>query len=123
RTASNGIILSGTVSGAAKVDRAMSLARAYGGDAVINMLTVGGTQQVMLKVKVAEISRSAGKDLGVSIAALGTGDDVRPFIDTGSGSRLSNESGGSVIEGLSPALGSFSGVFGAIIDIADSFIL
>ena len=123
RTAADGIVLSGTVSGAAKVDKAMSLARAYGGDAVINMLSVGGTQQVMLKVKVAEISRSAGKDLGVSIGLLGTGDNVRPFVDTGSNIRLDDEPGGSVFENLSPALGTFSGVFGAIFNIADSLLL
>lgn len=125
RTAADGIIVSGTVSGAAKVDKAMSLARAYAGDAVINMLSVGGTQQVMLKVKVAEISRSAGKDIGVSLGVLGTGNNARPFIDTGSSITLEEDedTGATVFENLSPALGSFSGVFGAIFNIADSFFL
>jgi pilus assembly protein CpaC len=62
RLAGGGVVLSGIVSGKAKVTRAMSLARSYVGKAAINMMTVGGTQQVMLKVRVAEMSRSAAKD-------------------------------------------------------------
>ena len=125
RAAGDTIVLSGVVSGAAKVDRALSLARAYAGDAVVNMMSVGGTQQVLLKVKVAEINRAVGKDLGVSIAALGTpGDDVVPSVDIGAGNRLTtDEDGNTTIDILSPALGTFSGVFGAIFTIADSFLL
>lgn len=125
RTAADGIVLSGAVSGAARVERAMSLARAYGGEEVINMMTVGGTQQVMLKVKVAEISRGAGKDIGVSLGLLGSKGNVVPFMDTGSGIRITeDEDAGALAPGnLAPALGSFSGVFGAIFTIADSFFL
>ena len=124
RAAGDTIVLSGVVSGAAKVDRALSLARAYAGDAVVNMMTVGGTQQVLLKVKVAEISRAVGKDLGISIAATGTDGDVVPGIDIGEGNRLADdEDGVNIIEGLSPALGTFSGAFGAFFTIADSFLL
>lgn len=109
RTAADGVILSGTVSGTAKVEKAMSLATAYAGESAINMLSVGGTQQVMLKVKVAEISRSAGKELGVSLGLLRSGKDFNPRVDTGR--RV-------------PSLPSaFSGSFGAIFNIADSLVL
>ncbi len=91
--------------------------------AVVNMMSVGGTQQVLLKVKVAEINRAVGKDLGVSFTALGRG-NAAPFIDTGENTRTrTDDSGTNVIENLSSALGTFSGVFGAIFTIADSFIL
>lgn len=109
RTAADGIILSGTVSGAAKVEKAMSLASAYTDDIAINMLSVGGTQQVMLKVKVAEITRRAGKDIGVSLGFHGSDRNVNPNIDTGR-------------RPLS-MLGAFSGSFGAIFNIADSLLL
>src|SRR5690625_737416 len=109
RTAADGVILSGTVSGAAKVERAMSLAAAYAGENAINMLSVGGTQQVMLKVKVAEISRSAGKELGVSLGLLQSGKDFNPRVNTGRRA-LSLPS-------------AFSGSFGAIFNIADSLVL
>lgn len=41
-----------------------------------NCLTVGGTHQVMLEVKVAEMSKSAGKDLGVDVTALNASGDL-----------------------------------------------
>jgi pilus assembly protein CpaC len=125
RNAGDTIVLSGVVSGAAKLDRALSLARAYGGDSVVNMMSVGGTQQVLLKVKVAEINRAVGKDLGVSITGIGTaGDDVVPTIDVGESGRITTrEDGTNIVESLAPALGTFSGVFGAIFTIADSFLL
>lgn len=109
RTAADGVILSGTVSGAAKVEKAMSLANAYAGDGAINMLSVGGTQQVMLKVKVAEISRNAGKELGIGLGLRRSGKDFNPRVDTGS--RASTL----------PSI--FSGSFGAIFNIADSLVL
>jgi pilus assembly protein CpaC len=123
RAAGDTIVLSGVVSGAAKIDKALSLARAYAGDAVVNMMSVGGTQQVLLKVKVAEINRDVGKDLGVSITAVDT-DGTGPVIDIGENNRIGEgEDGETIIESLSPALGTFSGVFGAIFTIADSFLL
>lgn len=67
RTAGGGIVLSGTVSGARKVARAMELASRYSGDAVTNLMMVGGSQQVMLKVRFAEMQRSTSKALSSSI--------------------------------------------------------
>jgi pilus assembly protein CpaC len=76
RAAQRSIILSGTVSSPANVSAAVAIAKGYlaeagtavetevfdqrqGGESgeVINLLQVGGAQQVMLEVKVAEISR------------------------------------------------------------------
>lgn len=71
RTAGGGIVLSGTVSGARKVARAMELASRYAGDAVTNLMMVGGSQQVMLKVRFAEMSRDTSKALGSSIGITG----------------------------------------------------
>lgn len=59
------IVLSGTVSSAGAADRAVQLAKAYAGDNVVNLMSLGGSQQVMLEVRFAEVSRSVGKDLGV----------------------------------------------------------
>ena len=73
RTANNGIVLSGTVSSAARLDRAMELAQRYAPDRVSNLMVVGGTQQVMLKVRFAEMQRSVSKSLSSSIALQGTG--------------------------------------------------
>lgn len=71
RTANNGIVLSGTVSSIAKLNRALDLANRYAPEAVSNLMSVGGTQQVMLKVRFAEMRRSVSKDLSVSLGLNG----------------------------------------------------
>ncbi|WP_112308957.1 type II and III secretion system protein family protein [Pseudogemmobacter bohemicus] len=69
RTANDGIVLSGTVSSTAKLDRALDLANRYAPDRVSNLMVVGGTQQVMLKVRFAEMQRSVSKGLSATINA------------------------------------------------------
>ncbi len=101
-TAADTLILSGTVSDVVKADQIMALANAYvrrsshggqgvstaagtmqpaGGEAaggqpagpkVINMLSIAAPQQVMLEVKVAEISKTLVDQLGVSLGASKT---------------------------------------------------
>ncbi|MEJ6403859.1 type II and III secretion system protein family protein [Yoonia sp. 2307UL14-13] len=71
RTANDGIVLSGTVSSIARLDRALELAERYAPERVSNMMVVGGTQQVMLKVRFAEMQRTVSKALGASLAVSG----------------------------------------------------
>ena len=71
RTANDGIVLSGTVSSIARLDRALDLAQRYAPDRVSNLMTVGGTQQVMLKVRFAEMQRSVSKALSSSLSLSG----------------------------------------------------
>lgn len=72
-TAADSLVLSGTVADAVKVDKAMALAEAYGGKdkdkKVINMLQVASPQQVMLEVKMAEVSKNLLDKLGASFGA------------------------------------------------------
>jgi pilus assembly protein CpaC len=68
RTANDGIVLSGQVSSTARLDRALDLANRYAPDRVSNLMVVGGTQQVMLKVRFAEVNRSVSKSLSSSVA-------------------------------------------------------
>lgn len=71
RTANDGIVLSGVVSSSARLDAAMQLAQRYAPDRVSNLMSVGGTQQVMLKVRFSEMQRGAAKNLGVSLGVQG----------------------------------------------------
>lgn len=71
RTANDGIVMSGTVSSIGKLDRALDLANRYAPDRVSNLMSVGGTQQVMLKVRFAEMQRSVSKSLSSSLALNG----------------------------------------------------
>jgi pilus assembly protein CpaC len=82
RTANDGIVLSGTVSSAVKLDRALDLANRYAPDRVSNLMNVGGTQQVMLKVRFAEMQRSVSKSLSSSLAVTG-GNSIGVQAETG----------------------------------------
>jgi pilus assembly protein CpaC len=96
-SAQRDLILSGQVTSALKMDAALQIAHSYlqqaatakekimfkeeqaqggGGDTdkkagkVINLMTVGGAQEVMLHVKVAEVQRSAMKSLNAQFNAI-----------------------------------------------------
>ncbi|MCV2880516.1 type II and III secretion system protein family protein [Actibacterium sp. XHP0104] len=72
RPANDGIVLSGLVSSVTVVDRALDLAQRYAPSRVSNLMTVGGSQQVMLKVRFAEMNRAVRKSLSSSIAISGS---------------------------------------------------
>jgi pilus assembly protein CpaC len=100
-TAADTVILSGTVSDVVKADQILALANAYvqrsargaqaggaagaapagaapaggqqsNGPKVVNMLSIAAPQQVMLEVKVAEVSKTLVDQLGASIGASRT---------------------------------------------------
>jgi len=71
RSANDGIVLSGTVSSGQALDRALELAQRYAPDRVSNLMVVGGTQQVMLRVRFAEMSRNVRRELGMSLGIAG----------------------------------------------------
>ncbi len=67
RTANDGIVLSGTVSSSQRLQRALDLAERYAPERVSNLMGVGGVQQVMLKVRFAEMQRNVSKSLSASL--------------------------------------------------------
>ena len=68
-TAADSLVLTGTVEDTAKLERVLMLAEAYAGKKVVNMLKVTAQQQVMLEVKIAEVSKSVIDKLGASVNA------------------------------------------------------
>ncbi|MDU9002471.1 type II and III secretion system protein family protein [Sedimentitalea todarodis] len=72
RTANDGIVLSGVVSSSARLQRALDLAERYAPERVSNLMSVGGVQQVMLKVRFAEMQRSVSKSLSSSLGFSGS---------------------------------------------------
>ncbi len=86
-TASGSLVLSGNVADAVKADKAIALATAYAGKdkdkAVINMLQVDEPQQVMLEVKMAEVSKNLLDKLGASFGASRVNGGVAYAIATG----------------------------------------
>ncbi|SEN78852.1 type II and III secretion system protein family protein [Palleronia pelagia] len=118
RTANDGIVLSGTVSSVTALDRALDLANRYAPDRVSNLMMVGGTQQVMLKVRFAEMSRSVSKELSSSVALGGdvSGGDVGILGSNGvlnDGNNATNILTGQGFVGDDNAEGSFAIGFGA----------
>ncbi len=88
RTANDGIVLSGRVSGARKVSRALELAERYAPGRVTNLMVVGGTQQVNLQVRFAEMTREVAKAIGAHAAFsgnIGEVDLIPGAIDGGTG--------------------------------------
>jgi pilus assembly protein CpaC len=65
--AGNSIVLSGSVSSDGVVQRASEVARRFVDDdaKIVNMLRVANEQQVMLRVRVSEVSKTAIKQLGI----------------------------------------------------------
>jgi len=87
RTANDGIVLSGRISGARKVAQAMELAQLYAPGKVTNLMVVGGSQQVMLQVRFAEMQRSVAKSLGSSLTV---GNGPVSGLGAASGTTLTN---------------------------------
>ena len=71
-SAGDALVLLGQVSDAAKVQRAVLLAEQYTGKKIINFLGTGDVPQVLLEVKVAEVSKKLTDKLGASISAGGS---------------------------------------------------
>lgn len=93
------VMLSGEVADAATLDKAVTIARQFGPE-IINSVSVMSPQQVMLEVRFIEISRTAGRELGVqwnrfggnSIANIGnrTSASNLPITPSGGSGTFSN---------------------------------
>ncbi len=62
------IVLSGEARNAVDAEQAVTIARSVAAETpVINLMRVASAQQVLLKVRILEANRSAGRDLGVNL--------------------------------------------------------
>ncbi|MFL6725382.1 MAG: type II and III secretion system protein family protein [Sphingomicrobium sp.] len=66
RMSNDSVILEGTVSSAPDADRAVQIAETYAPGKVVNLLSLGSAQQVMLEVRFSEVKRSALKQIGLN---------------------------------------------------------
>ncbi len=97
------VVLTGSVSSAAEAAHAGDLAARFAGDPkkVVNMLKVAGGQQVMLKVRIAEMDRNVAKQFGIDLTAAAKIGGVPVVTSTSNpygllGRALSDMSGGQV---------------------------
>jgi len=135
RVSANGsqVILTGMAPDTVVADRALAVARGMAGDAVVNAMQVAPAQQVMLEVRFLEVTRDAGRHLGVNLFAAGPGGGG---INTGLGnatnaSRFMRDNGGvpiqqnqqpvatpgtlPLIQSAGTLLGATSGPFGTVL--------
>ena len=120
------IVLTGVVSNAPAVDRAVQLARTYAGDNVVNMMSVGGTQQVMLEVRFSEMNRQVGKQMGLNAAFMSRNGRFQGGFGSNAPSTalLTNQNGnptiniGGILESFGIVAGAFNignlDIFGAL---------
>ena len=92
RISNDSIVLEGIVSSSVAADRAVQLAETYAPGKVVNLLSIGSSQQVMLEVRFSEVKRSALKDIGFGF-----------FVSNDSGSLLGAVGGGA---SLTPGVGT-----------------
>ncbi|MBS3962760.1 MAG: type II and III secretion system protein family protein, partial [Sandarakinorhabdus sp.] len=76
------ILLEGRISSPLVAERIVALAQTYAPDKVLNLMSVGSPQQVLLEVRVSEMSRGTVKQLGINSFSWGSsgseGGVVRP---------------------------------------------
>ena len=65
------VVLNGSVASAHEAARAQDLAARFAGDPtkVVNMLKVPGSEQVMIRVRIAEMQRNVAKQFGIDLAS------------------------------------------------------
>ncbi|HZV84331.1 MAG TPA: type II and III secretion system protein family protein [Brevundimonas sp.] len=97
------IILSGPVANPGEADRAAQVARAFVAtpEKVINMMTIQGSDQVMVKARVIEVQRTAIKQLGLDVnAVLNSVGDGLAFSQTAAFGVSGSQLGGGILSFL-----------------------
>jgi len=94
-TAGDNVVLSGAVTSAPVLTQVLAICEPFAKDKVVNLLQVGGVQQVMLEVRIAEMSRDTARKLGINLAMI-----------AGSGAKM----------GLTMLNGIMSGAFGGSVN-------
>lgn len=131
-TSQKSIILSGLVSSVTKMDAVIRIAESFtganrakkGGEStggIINLMQVGGAQQVMLEVKVSEVSRSVLDQFGIKFDAIGinsSGTTMAGVVGSGATTLPALYPGGlgSVSNVLTDAASLSRGIFGSFLD-------
>jgi pilus assembly protein CpaC len=118
--AGNALILRGSVPSAVVLDQALKLAQAMvdvegeeNVPRIVNLIEVGGNHQVMLKVVIAEMSRSQTREFGVNFAALISAGDGTIGIGSFVGGLAAPSGDGGLVNSMGTILGRFTS-FGAL---------
>ena len=107
------VLLEGEVPSAPAADKVMKIAKDFAGDDVTNSFSISANQQVNLEVRIIEVARSAGKDLGFSWNLTNNGNGYAQ----GAGVVANAAAGVSAGKTIGAVAGALSGVlpFGTIV--------
>lgn len=115
--AGNGLVLTGNVPSAEAAESAVAIAHAFVGEKsetdVVNLLEVGGRHQVMLKVVVAEMSRTLIREFGTNVNAIISSGGETVTVNTLIGGLTSLSDSGVLLSDMVNLAAGFSG-FGAL---------
>ena len=120
--AGNAVILRGSVSSDVLLDQALKLTEGMIGGSgedtrIVNLIEVGGNHQVMLKVVIAEMSRTLNREFGTNFSAMITSGSGTIGIDSLIGGLTTVETATdgmkNLARGFTDLFGSFAG-FGAL---------
>ena len=121
RISNDAVVLEGIVASAPAADRAVQIAETYAPGKVVNLLSIGSAQQVMLEVRFSEVKRSALKQIGTGFFIDSDGGKLQGVIGGGAslgpGTPVTSTIGGvtTTVPGDSIlALGSITNGFGII---------
>jgi pilus assembly protein CpaC len=79
RTSNGNVLLSGQISSPAALNTVMAITDSYAADQVVNLLQVGGGQQVLLEARIVEIKRNRMQELGFQTDIIGTAGSETAF--------------------------------------------
>jgi pilus assembly protein CpaC len=126
RAAENSVVLSGIVSDTIRLEQVLGIAGSYAdGKKIVNLMRVGAPQQVMLEVKIAEVSKTLLDKFGLNFSRLvtsangGTSSVISGIIGGGAallgrfnpniaGGAISGSAAGAVGNGQAAATGNLS---------------
>lgn len=111
RSVNGRVLIEGQVPSAPAAEKAMTIARDFAGAEVTNSLSISANQQVNLEVRMIEVARSAGKDLGFNWNLINNGNGY------GQGLGIAQAAAGSQGVGLAAAASALSGLvpFGTVV--------
>lgn len=114
------VLLTGSVSSTPALATALAIAEGVAPGKVQNTLSVGGVQQVMLEVRVAEMNRSVLQRLGINFSLLSSGTAIYSMLGTltkySSGALLPQDNVNAIV---SPKLGGGTTLTGFIDALKD----
>jgi pilus assembly protein CpaC len=108
RPGNGAILVSGSVSNARRLSDALTVAERFAPGLVTNLMSVRGSQQVMLKVRFVEVNRDVSKELGFKTNLF---DSDVPFAIATGGNALSIGPTPEVLGGAGGLVPTFSNTF------------